>query len=166
MKSSENPPAPQSSYPTLIGVIGIYYIRRLWRALGRGRFVLVFLHPGALPNAFVSSCACWHLWVSLWHFARPCGVSLALWMALGLHCGTLAFHFDTRGWGIVGSLLGTLGRPCGFISAPLSCIWVPLGSMLVSCGHFGVWPWTPGSTFVEKALKSHPKWKQEWTHFV
>ena len=34
---------------------------------------------------------------SLWHFAGPCGVSLALWVALGLHCGTLGFHFDTHG---------------------------------------------------------------------
>ena len=28
-----------------------------------------------------------------------------------------------------------MGRPWGFISAPLGSIWVPLGSMLVSCGH-------------------------------
>ncbi len=25
--------------------------------------------------------------------------------------------------------------------------------MLVSCGHFGVWPWTPRATVVEKAPK-------------
>ena len=34
---------------------------------------------------------------SLWHFARPCGVSLALWVAFWLHCCTLGFHFDTHG---------------------------------------------------------------------
>ena len=34
---------------------------------------------------------------SLWHFAWPCGVSSALWVALGLHCGTLGFHFYANG---------------------------------------------------------------------
>ena len=34
---------------------------------------------------------------SLQHFAKPCGVSLALWVAFWLHCGTLGFHFDTHG---------------------------------------------------------------------
>ena len=35
--------------------------------------------------------------VSLWLIARPCCVSLALWVAFWLHCGTLGFHFDTHG---------------------------------------------------------------------
>ena len=50
-------------------------LRRLRRAPGHGRFVHVFW-------VFVALCT-------------ACGVSLALCVALGLHCGTLGFHFDT-----------------------------------------------------------------------
>ncbi len=56
-------------------------VRRIYVAFGE--------HPAA-GGLYMS------FW-SLWHFAGPCGVSLALWVALGLHCGTLGFHFDTHG---------------------------------------------------------------------
>ena len=56
-------------------------VRRIYVAFGE--------HPGA-GGLYMS------FW-SLWHFAGPCGVSLALWVALVLHCGTLGFHFDTHG---------------------------------------------------------------------
>ena len=94
-------------------------LRRLRRAPGRGRFVHVFLHPGALPNAFVSSCACcWHLWVSLypllglvgslWHFGWPWGSIVAPWASILTHMGysweafrhigeTMGLHFGTLG---------------------------------------------------------------------
>ena len=106
-------------------------LRRLRRAPGRGRFVYVFLYPGALPNAFVSSCVCWHLWVSLWHFAGPCGVSLALRVALGIHCGTLGVHFDTHGvqlgvfwtlWGDLGASFRHPGAPFGYPWGPCWCL--------------------------------------------
>ena len=72
---------------------------------------------------------------SLWHFARPCGVSLALWVALWLivapwasiltHMGysweafghfgeTLGLHFGT-----LGLHLGTLGVHVGVLWAPV-----------------------------------------------
>ena len=54
----------------------------------RGRIYVAFGEHPAAGGLYMS------FW-SLWHFARPCGVSLALWVALGLHCGTLGFHFDT-----------------------------------------------------------------------
>ena len=56
----------------------------------RGRIYVAFGEHPAAGGLYMS------FW-SLWHFAGPCGVSLALWVALGLHCGTLGFHFDTHG---------------------------------------------------------------------
>ena len=50
--------------------------------------------------------------------------------------------------------MGTLGAPWGFISATWSSIWVPLGSMLVSRGHFGVWPWIPGPLSKQRLKKA------------
>ena len=49
---------------------------------------------------FVSSCACcWHLWVSLWHFAGPCGAIVPPWAPFGYP------------WGPDWCLVGTSG--CG-----------------------------------------------------
>ena len=114
-------------------------LRRLRRAPGRGRFVYVFLYPGALPNAFVSSCVCWHLWVSLWHFAGPCGVSLALRLALGIHCGTLGVHFDTHGvqLGVFWALWGDLGASFRHPGAPFGYPWGPWWCLV---GTFGCGP--------------------------
>ena len=56
----------------------------------RGRIYVAFGEHPAAGGLYM-------FFVSLWHFAKPCGVSLALWVALGLHCGTLGFHFDTHG---------------------------------------------------------------------
>ena len=101
------------------------YLRRLRRASGRGRSVCVFLCPGALPNAFVSSCACWPLWVSLWQFLG--GVSLALRVALGIHCSTLGVHFDTHGvqLGVFWTLWGDLGASFRHPWAPFGYPWGP-----------------------------------------
>ena len=115
-------------------------LRRLRRAPGRGWFVHVFC-------VFVVLCkALWCLFNTLGGLGAP------LW-----HLGLSFLHT----WGMVGSLLGTLGGPWDFISAPLGSMWVPWGSMLVSCGHFGVWPWTPLATFVEEVPKMHPK-SSDW----
>ena len=86
-------------------------VRRIYVAFGE--------HPAA-GGLYMS------FW-SLWHSAGPCGVSLPLWVALGLHCGTLGFHFDTHGvqsggfWALWGDL-GTLFQDP----------WAPFGYM---CGH-------------------------------
>ena len=119
------------------GCIHNIYIYTSPAASTRPRAVcMCFWHPGALPNAFVSSCAGWHLWVSLWHFSGPCGVSLALRVALGLHCGTLGFHFDTHGvqlgvfwalWGELGASFRHLGAPFGYPWGPCWCLVGTLG---------------------------------------
>ena len=84
--------------------------------------------------------------LSLWHFGWPWGSIVAPWASILRH---LRYSWESF-W---------------HFGPPLGSIWVPLGSMLVSCGHFGVWPWTPRATFVEKAQKRHPKWMPEWRHF-
>ena len=56
-------------------------------------YIYIYVAFGEHPAAGGLYMSFW----SLWHFAGPCGVSLALWVALGLHCGTLGFHFDTHG---------------------------------------------------------------------
>ena len=83
--------------------------------------------------------------MSRWHFGWPWGSIVAPWASILPHMG------------YSGEAFGQFGETLGFIWAPLGSIWVPLGSMLASCGHFGVWPWTPRATFVEKASKRHPK---------
>ena len=106
----------------------------------------------------VGSCGClcgtWHgLVVSLWHFGWPWGSIVTPWASILTH---LIYIWESF----------------GHFGAPLGSIWVPLGSMLVSCGHFGVWPWTPRATFVEKALEETenvttwgPNWELLGTHF-
>ena len=56
----------------------------------RGRIYVAFGEHPAAGGLYM-------FFKSLWHFARPCGVSLALWVAFWLHCGTLGFHFDAHG---------------------------------------------------------------------
>ena len=77
--------------------------------------------------------------VSLSQFGWPWGSIVAPWVSILTHMGCSWESFRH------------FGGPWGFMSAPLGSIWVPLGSMLVSCGHFWVWPWTHQPTFVENA---------------
>ena len=99
----------------------------------------------------MSSCVCWHLWVSLWHFAGPCGVSLALWVALGIHCGTLGLHFDTHGvqLGVFWALWEDLGASFRHPWAPFGTPWGPCWCLVgtVGCGP------GPSGHFCGKGLK-------------
>ena len=73
---------------------------------------------------------------SLWQFAWPCGVSLALWVASGLHVAPWASILTHMGYSW--EAFWHFGETSGFISAPLGSLWVPLGSMLVPCVLLGV----------------------------
>ena len=99
---------------------------------------LCFIGCLCLVVPVVGTCGCLcgtlqGLVVSLWHFGWPWGSIVAAWASILTHMG------------IGKSLLGTLGRPWGFMSAPLGSIWVPLVSISVSCGHFGCGPRPLGS---------------------
>ena len=76
------------------------------------------------------------LWVSLWQFAGPCGVSLALRVALGIHCGTLGVHFDTHGvqLGVFWALWGDLGASFGHPWAPFGYPWGPCWCLVGTLG--------------------------------
>ena len=102
-------------------------------------FVFVSLFYWVCYCLFVSSCACcWRLWVSLWHFAGPCGVSLALW-PFGWPWGSILAPWV--------SILTHMGyswesfEHCGETLGLQFCsCWVSFWLILVSCEHFRVWP--------------------------
>ena len=79
--------------------------------------------------------------VFLWHFGWPSGSIVAPWASILTHMG--------YSWEAFGHFGASLGLHFGTLG-------LHLGTMLVSCGHFGVWPWTPRATFVEKAPKRPP----------
>ena len=76
-------------------------------------YIYIYIHLYGTMCIYMCMCECVYIYVafgehpaagglymffrSLWTFARPCGVSLALWVAFCLHCGALGFHFDTHG---------------------------------------------------------------------
>ena len=71
--------------------------------------------------------------------AQPCGVSLALRVALGIHWGTLGIHFGTHGcsWEAfehfgetLGLHLGTLGLHLGTLGVHVGVLWAPVRKRL------------------------------------
>ena len=97
------------------------------------------------------------LWVSLWYFAGLHDVSLALCVALGIHCDTLGLHFDTHGvqlgvvwglWGPLGASFRQPGAPFGFPWGPCWCLVGTLGCGPGFLGHFR-------SKGLKKPLKMH-----------
>ena len=124
-------------------------VRRIYVACGEhpaaGGLYVFLLHPGALRNAFVSSCACWHLWclcgtlrghvVSLWHFGWPWGSIVPPWASILTHMGHSweAFgHFGET----LGLHFGTLGLHLGTLGVHVGVLWALWGVALDPSGHF------------------------------
>ena len=79
-----------TSIPCFRSATGLSTCSLMGRPSTRGRIYVAFGEHPAAGGVYM-------FFESLWHFARPRCVSLAVWVAFWLHCGTLGSQSDAHG---------------------------------------------------------------------
>ena len=104
----------------------------------RGRIYVAFGEHPAAGGLFM-------FFVSSWHFARPCGVSLTLWLPFGSIVTPWASILTHMGYSweafrhfgeTVGLHFCTLGLHLGTLGVHVGVLWALLGVALDPSGHF------------------------------